>query len=172
MYNFSRQISALTVSRVCKEFLWNQPAGSPFLLLINLKVIIITKIIFVPQCSATCGPGTQKRNVECRNVTGQLSPSSEFFKIMIMMMIVTMMTVNAVTIILMPIISKVNVAVPVLRTLSNVPVLVANQVEDQDNQTAGRGLRTALMITMMSTKTRPTTKRTMTPPLTTLFSNK
>ena len=89
-----------------------------------------------------------------------------------MAMIVTMMTVNAVTIILMPIISKVNVAVPVLRTLSNVPVLVANQVEDQDNQTAGRGLRTALMITMMSTKTRPTTKRTMTPPLTTLFLNK
>ena len=141
----------------------------------NLKFIIITKITFVPQCSATCGPGTQKRNVECRNVTGQLSPSSEFLKIMIMMMIVmmmTMMTVNAVTIRLMMMISKVNVAAPALRTLSNVPVLVANQVEDQDNPTAGRGLRTALMITMMSTKTRPTTKRTMTPPLTTLFLNK
>ena len=144
----------------------------------NLKFIIITKITFVPQCSATCGPGTQKRNVECRNVTGQLSPSSEFLKIMIMLMIVmmmtmmTMMTVNAVTIRLMTIISKVNVAAPALRTLSNVPVLVANQVEDQNNPTAGRGLRTALMITMMSTKTRPSTKRTMTPPLTTLLLNK
>ena len=50
------------------------------------------------QCSAMCGPGTQSRNVECRNISGQPSPSSQSFIIMMMMMMMmiamTMMMVE------------------------------------------------------------------------------